>query len=351
MADGILDRQHRGLTLGIVMAITMVAFEGLALATVMPAIATDLQGLSLYGWIGSAFLLSQLVGSVWAGRAVDQRGLATPFLVSLVVFGAGLLVASFAPNMPVLLLGRALQGLGAGVLGNCVYTSINLGYEDALRPRMLAVISTAFVLPGMVGPYAAGLLAERLTWRSVFWALIPFLLAAGCLTFPAYRKLPSGGAAGNGGQLRTALLLASGTGLLLAGMGMLTRLPGWLLMGTGLVLVVPTLRRLLPSGTFSALPVLPATVAARGLFSTGFFTAETYVVLALTRLRGYPESTAGLMITAATLTWTASTWLHARLDGQDEGRGRRRRIFAGVAVLALGIIVVQPVAWTPNLVV
>ncbi|MDQ3856383.1 MAG: hypothetical protein M3281_08345, partial [Chloroflexota bacterium] len=135
------------------------------------------------------------------------------------------------------------------------------------------------------------------------------------------------------------------------GLGMLTRLPGWLLMGAGLAMVVPTLRRLLPVGTFSALPVLPATVAARGLFSTGFFTAETYVVLALTRLRGYPESTAGLMITAATLTWTASTWLHARLDDQDEGRGRRGRIFAGVAVLALGIIVVQPVAWTPNLVV
>ncbi|MBA2362832.1 MAG: MFS transporter [Chloroflexia bacterium] len=179
--------------------ITIVAFEGLALTTVTPVIADALGGLSLYVWISSTYLLAQLVGSVWAGREIDRRGLAMPFAVSHSLFGAGLVVAAAAQRMEVLVVGRALQGLGAGALANCTYTSVNLGYADALRPRMFAAISAAYIVPAIAGPYAAALLAERLTWRSVFLVLLPLLPVAALLALPAYRRLTAGGNVANGG--------------------------------------------------------------------------------------------------------------------------------------------------------
>ena len=92
------------------------AFEALALATVAPALARDLGGIDLYGWVFSAFLLAQIVGAVAAGRRTDLDGPAKPFLASLALLGAGLLVGALAPNMLVLILARAPQGLGGALV-------------------------------------------------------------------------------------------------------------------------------------------------------------------------------------------------------------------------------------------
>lgn len=163
VSEGILDWQHRRLTLGTILAISVVAFEALALATVAPVIARDLDGLGLYGWIFSAFLLAQIVGAVAAGEQVDRRGPAVPFLVSLMLLGAGLFVGALSPGMGVLIFGRALQGLGGGALVACVYTIINTSYPDSLRPRMMAAFSSAFILPALVGPAIAGFVADEFT--------------------------------------------------------------------------------------------------------------------------------------------------------------------------------------------
>jgi MFS family permease len=111
--DGLWAPERRSMTVGLVMTITFVATEALAVVTVMPAVAEDLGGLRLYGWVFSAFMLGSLIGIVWAGRAADRAGPARPYIGGLVLFGAGLTVAGLAPSMPVLVLGRALQGLGA----------------------------------------------------------------------------------------------------------------------------------------------------------------------------------------------------------------------------------------------
>ncbi len=73
------------------------------------------------------------------------------------------------------------------------------------------------------------------------------------------------------------------------------------------------------------------------------------MVLALTRISGYPESTTGLVVTVTSLSWAAGAGLQARLDRRDDGRGRNGRVLAGVVVMALGVAVVQPVVWAPGL--
>src|SRR5438132_661559 len=118
---GLWAPQRRALTTGLVLTITFIASEALAVVTVMPVVARDLGGLRLYGWVFSAFMLGSVVGIVAAGREADRRGPAVPFVAGVVLFGSGLDVAALAPSMGVLVAGRVLQGLGAGGVPSVAY--------------------------------------------------------------------------------------------------------------------------------------------------------------------------------------------------------------------------------------
>ncbi|HYJ73445.1 MAG TPA: MFS transporter, partial [Actinomycetota bacterium] len=169
---------RRGLTIGLVLTITLVAFEALAVITILPTIKDDLQGISLYGWVTSAFQLGLLVGIVVAGGQADRRGPAPPFVAGVLVFVAGLTIGGLAPSMLVLVLARGLQGLGAGAIPAVAYAAIGRTYPEALRPRVFAVLSTAWVVPGLIGPALSALVAVSVGWRWVFLGLLPLVAAS-----------------------------------------------------------------------------------------------------------------------------------------------------------------------------
>ena len=131
---------------------TFIAAEALAVITIMPLLARDLRGLNLYGWVFSAFMLGSLIGTVAAGREADRVGPARPYLAGLVLFGSGLAVAGLAPSMAVLVGGRFLQGIGAGAVPAVAYVAIGRNLPEHLRARMMAVLSSAWVVPGLLGP-------------------------------------------------------------------------------------------------------------------------------------------------------------------------------------------------------
>src|SRR6266545_5000183 len=161
-----------------------IAVEGMAVATVLPTAAADLNGLEWYGWAFSAFMLASLVGAIGGGLLADQRSPALAGQLALSVFAVGLFVAGFAPSWSVLLLGRLLQGLGAGGLGTLAYLAVARGYPEPLRPRLLALLSTAWVLPALVGPGLAGVVAELATWRLVFLGILAPVMAGAVLLVP-----------------------------------------------------------------------------------------------------------------------------------------------------------------------
>src|SRR5260370_21375870 len=98
-APGLWAPQMRALTAGLVLSVTFVAAEALAVVTVMPVVARDLGGFRLYGWVFTAFMLGSVVGIVAAGREADRHGPAIPFAAGLVLFGFGLAVAGLAPSL------------------------------------------------------------------------------------------------------------------------------------------------------------------------------------------------------------------------------------------------------------
>jgi len=332
--EGVWDRGHRGLTLGLLLTVSMTALEALAVATVLPAAVEDIGGLAAYGWVFSGFMLSNLIGITMGGQAADRRGPVQPFVVGGACFAIGLLVAGLAPSMLVLVGGRVAQGFGAGAISSVAYVAIGRGYASHLRPRMLALISSAWVVPGLIGPALAGGVADHVGWRWVFLGLLPPTAVAVSLSVPSLRRLaPIGGAESD--RTLTSLRLAAGAGLLLFGIGSRSVLIATLLIGAGLALAVPAFRSLALDGTRRVHPSLPWAIGTLGLFSCAFFGAEAFLPLSLTQLRGQPATIAGLALTGATLSWTSGAWLQARLAAPP---GRRRSLVTGgLLVMLLGI--------------
>jgi MFS family permease len=325
---------HRRLTVGLLLTMGGVAFESLAVATVMPASAADLGGLALYGWAFSAFLLTNLVGIVVAGGESDRRGPAEPLMVGVSLFAIGLVVGGLAPNMAVLIAGRTLQGFGGGVIGSVAYVAVGRGYPEASRPRMLALLSTAWVVPGLVGPAVAGLIADAVGWRWVFLGLSPIIFVSALLALPSLRRIPGGSAtARDPARIRGAIRLAAGSSLFLSGLGRNQLALALPLVVVGLAVALPALRQLLPPGTMVAARGLPAAVAAMGLLNMAFFGVDAFIPLGLVEIRGRSVAFAGLVLTGATITWTVGSWLLARFSATAS---RRALVGSGLALVALG---------------
>jgi MFS family permease len=348
--------QTRALTAGLVLTITFVASEALAVVTVMPVAARDLGGVGLYGWVFSAFMLGSVVGIVVAGREADRRGPAIPFVAGLLLFAAGLAVAGLAPSMPVLVAGRVLQGLGAGAVPAVAYASIGRSLPGPLRARMMAVLSTAWVVPGLAGPALSAEVAHLFGWRWVFLGLLPVVAVAGSIAVPALIRLgPPGAPRAAEHRLTDGIAVAAGAAMILAGLTVIVgsgagsgsaaraALVGALLIAAGGAGGLPALRRLVPAGTLTARRGLPATILSRGLLTFVFFGADAYVTLSITIVRHRSPLLAGVAVTGATLAWTAGAWAQARLSETWEGR---RLVRAGLVIVLAGIagmvLVLQP---------
>ena len=128
--------------------------------------------------------------------------------------------------------------------------------------------------------------------------------------------------------------MAAGAGLVLAGLTSRSPLAAALLVAAGLAVGLVPLRGLLPPGTLTARPGLPVAVLSRGLLTFAFFGADTYVPLAITSIRGQSTVVASLAVTAATLAWTAASWVQERKAAEWPGR---RLVQAGFLIVAAGI--------------
>ena len=318
----------------------MVATEAMAISTVMPLVESDLGDIWLYGWAFSAFFLGDLIGIVVGGRAADRVHPVGPLLVGLGVFTVGLVVGGLAPTMAVLVGGRFLQGIGAGVVPAVAYVCIARGFDVEDRPRIFAIMSTAWVVPSLVAPLLASAVATTVGWRWVFLGLVPLTLAAGVLAAASLRGLESSRPGGHEPTpLTRVVLLVAGAAMFLGGLGadsIWTAVP--LVVG-GLALGVPALRGLVPTGTFRAAVGLPAAVLIRGVLTCSFFAADAYLSLAVTSVRGASTFFAGVVLASASFTWTAGAWAQARLMA-SWGPARLVRL-AGV-VLVAGLLLMVP---------
>ena len=347
---GLFAPGRRAACLGAIALISMLAFESIAVATAMPAVAEALHGLPLYALAFGATLATSVLGMTAAGQLCDKRGPYRAALAGLSFFLIGLLLAGLATSMPLLVLGRALQGLGSGVLGVTLYVGVGQVVPPSLHPKLFAMFAGAWVLPGLLGPAVASFLVTGLGWRSVFLVVAAAVPVASALILPSLKRVGSGtGEELRWGAMRWALLASAGALTLHAASQQTGAVATGLFTG-GLVAVGLAARLLLPAGTLRAARGLPSVILLRGFIAACFASAEAFLPLLLTQHFQWSLTQAGITLSAGAVTWSIGSALQARIQRAD---ARRRLLPGGFGLAALGLALVTATvafAWPPALV-
>ncbi|NEB34096.1 MFS transporter [Streptomyces sp. SID14446] len=207
--DGVLGRAYRALSIGIVSVVLVIAFEATAVGTAMPVAARELDGVALYAFAFSGYFTTSLFGMVLAGQWSDRDGPLASLTVGIGAFAGGLLLSGTAGGMWLFVLGRAVQGLGGGLVIVALYVVVGRAYPERLRPAIMAAFAAAWVVPSVVGPLAAGAVTEHLGWRWVFLGIPALVGIPLALALPQIRRR-AGGPATDGEPADTPI--AGGTG-------------------------------------------------------------------------------------------------------------------------------------------
>ena len=305
-----------GLAIGSVLLITLVAFEELAATTIMPVVVESFDAAPWYPITSGAALAAQLSATVVAGALADWKGPRVVLLAGLVLFAVGLLVCTVGSHVIVFVVGRALQGLGGGLLIVPLYVLVGSVASPRHRPTFFASFSLAWVLPSLVGPAIAGHVTQEWGWRYVF-GVVPLLVLIAALPIASVlRSVPT--AQGQRSPVLAALSRDAG----LVGVGVvLLQLAGALaspvaqfgVFALGAVITVWALPRLLPRGTFVSRPGMPSAILARLGALASQVGLAVMIPLILQRVHGWSEASSAWWVTLGSITWSIGAVGQARV--------------------------------------
>lgn len=335
------------LTVALLVCVVAIAFESFAVYTAMPRAAAELNGLPLYAWAFTLFVLGQLFAIVTAGRVCDRIGPAWPLVAGLLTFMVGLVIGGIAPSMGVLLVGRFVQGIGAGIMNLSVMVLMAHAYPPEQRPGLMAWCSACWVMPAFFGPAVAAWITHHLGWHWVFLSVLPVVLIAGVMAVVPMMRLRDEAAPEPDPEAKPVPVWAAGVGALgVAGLQYAgQQQSGWSvafgLAGAAMVaLAVPKLlpRRGPQRGR------LVQVIGVRTLGSGSFFGMEAFVPLMLVETRGLDLLQAGTALTIGSLGWVIGSWLQS----QRWLRLRRDQIIRlGTGILVGGVAAIAASAWLP----
>lgn len=315
--------------------------------TILPSVVADIGGAAYYAWNTTLFILASIVGSASSSSILALLGPRNSYRLAILVFLSGATICAIAPNMPFLLAGRMIQGLGGGILFALSYAMIRIVFDAPLWPRAMAVVSSMWGAATLAGPALGGVFAELDMWRGAFWGLLvvgaPYLLLT-------ERILPKRDASSVGATviawlqislLTLAVMLISIGSLSSALRDYLIGLAGAAILIAALILIERrgTLR-LLPRGSFSPKVSLAALYAVMALLVVGMQT-EIFVPYFLQAMHGLSPLVAGYLAALMAAGWAISAILFSGLVG---ARARRAVVLGPIIVTLalLSLVVVLP---------
>lgn len=183
--------QRRAIVAAILLATFLAAMEATVVATALPTAVAELGGLDLYGWVGAIYMLATTVSIPLFGKLSDTIGRKPVLLWGIVIFLVGSLASGLAPSMVILVVARAVQGIGAGAVTPVSMTIVGDLYTPAQRARIQALFGAIWGIAGMSGPLVGGLIVKVLSWRWVFYINLPFGVLSCLILSAAYRAVPA----------------------------------------------------------------------------------------------------------------------------------------------------------------
>jgi EmrB/QacA subfamily drug resistance transporter len=180
----------RTILVSLLLTMFLAALDQTIVATALPTIGRQFGDVSNLSWVITAYLLASTAVAPVFGTLSDIYGRRATIIAALALFMAGSVMCALAPNMLVLILGRALQGLGGGGILPIVQTVISDVVTPRERGQYQAYFSSVWVAAGIGGPILGGLFAEHLHWSMIFWINIPLGIAALAMLLPNMKKIP-----------------------------------------------------------------------------------------------------------------------------------------------------------------
>jgi EmrB/QacA subfamily drug resistance transporter len=174
-----LDQRQKWLLVATLMiCMFMGALDQTIVATAAPKIVADLGGFHLLSWVFTAYMLASTVVVPLAGKLSDIYGRKLFLMGGIVVFLIGSAGCGAAPNMETLILFRALQGAGGGVIFSSVFTTVGDIFAPVERAKFIGLFTGTFTLASLLGPTLGGLITDHLGWRWVFYINLPVGMVA-----------------------------------------------------------------------------------------------------------------------------------------------------------------------------
>jgi len=308
--------------------------------TLMPSVVDEIGGLELFAWSTTLFIVASIIASIFAAIRPFGLGPRQNYIIAALAFGIGSLVCGLAPVMWILLVGRVVQGFGAGLLGALTYAMIRVVFPERLWPRAMGLISGVWGVATLVGPAIGGIFAQFDLWRWAFFTLVPIAVMLALL---ALRVIPRQGDESGVKSLPAlqimllvgavmAISLASVTtgDLVLAGALTAAAVAGIVWLGR-IEHIGKT--RLLPTGAFDAGTVIAPLLLMMLLMQLAI-TSDVFVPLFLQTLHGQQPLVAGYVVALMAVGWSSGSVL-----GSGAGPARVRLLLLGGPILmSLGAI-------------
>ena len=330
--------RRRAITAGLLLGMMLGALEATVVGTAMPTVIATLGGLAHYSWVFSAYLLtSTATVPIW-GRLSDLYGRRGIYLLGVVIFLVGCVLAGMSNSMTMLIVSRAIQGLGTGAIIPLSMTIVGELYTLSERARTQALFSGVWGFASIAGPLVGGYITDALSWRWVFYINLPFGLLALAVIAVAYP--PSN-------VTRKVRVDWLGAGLLFAGISaMLIALSDdtgsmgvWLvaaivLLALFVVVEKRTPEPILPLDILRS-PVMSRTIVVVFLVGFALFGAIAFIPLFVQTVLGGTATEAGQVLTPLFLGWVVMSIVGARATVK---LGYRSVSITGSILMTIGFV-------------
>lgn len=309
-------------TIALFIATFMCAIEGTIVSTAMPTIVGDLHGVSLMNWVFSIFLLTNAIATPIYGKLADSIGRKPIFMVGTTIFIIGSVMSGLSNSMVVLILWRAIQGIGGGAILPVANTIIADIYPLEKRAQVLGLNSSAWGIASVIAPLLGGFIVDNLSWHWIFFINLPIgiivLLMIQFFLHEERRKIDSKMDIG-GTVWLTVMLLAVMYAFQIIGQTPID----WRIVAICAGLAIASTIMFIRKEQLAADPLIPMGLFANRTFvvqnliialMSGFLIAyEVYLPDWTQGILGLRASMAGFAVTPSSLMWIVGSFIAGKL--------------------------------------